>query len=270
MRKINRLVFLVLLLAACNVPVSRATNPVLSGLAGPQTWIDAPLDNMHIPLAPYEVVFHATDSSGITQVELSINGQIVALLAQPQLGGILVTVKYAWSPALPGEYLLQARTRNAGGTWSAVAAARVWVGEITPTPVITITPTVPAVSVSFGQPVLSTNVFEYAYDCIADPEQVTIKVDFSASAPGFEVYFFYRLRNLSTNAQTAWNDGLSMADLGGGTYQIVFSSRSIPNVTSLLTGASAEFQYQFVATNAGAAAAIRSAVYADIQLNSCH
>lgn len=275
MKKIYILTLLALLVTACNVPMSRMTNPMLSGgFDGPQTWIDAPLNNMHIPLAPYEVVFHATDNSGVTGVELSINDQIVALPAPSQLGGILVTVKYDWAPAFPGEYLLEARGRNAGGTWSDVSAARVWVGEITPSPVTTITPTItptlPADSASFGQPVLSTTVFEYVYDCLADPEVVTIMVDFSSAGSISKVYFFYRLRNLSTNTLSAWNDGLNMTESGGGTYQIIFSSRSIPNVTNLLKGASAEFQYQFVASAPGGEAVVRSAVFTNIQLVSCH
>jgi hypothetical protein len=282
MKTFLRLALLSLLLSGCNFPLAGLPHPVLFGLTGPQAWIDAPLDNMHIPLAPYEVVFHASDNSGVTSVELSINAQPVSLPALAQAGDKLVTVKYAWVPPQPGEYLLQARSGNGTGDWSGYSTARVWVGEITPTAVITITPTpttitptitptLPAVSASFGQPVFSSNVFEYAYDCFTDPEQVTFTVNYTSAGQGVVVYFFYRLNNLSNGNQTEWNDGLNTVNLGGGSYQITFSSKSIPNVLSVLKGASAEFLYQFVASDPRSSTPVRSAVYSNIKLiPSCH
>jgi hypothetical protein len=279
MKTMLRIAFVTLLLAGCNIPLAGMTNPMFSGLLGPQAWIDAPLDNMHIPLAAYQVVFHGSDNSGVTSVELLINAQIVNLPALDQAGSKLVTVKYDWVPVLPGEYLLQARAGNSTGTWSEYSTARVWVGEITPTPTatptvtptITPTPTLEAFSASFGQPVLSSDVFEYSYDCFTDPEQVTFTVNYTPAVLDVQVLFFYRLNNLTTGAQTAWNEGLVTMDLGGGTYRITFSSRSIPNVLNLLKGASAEFLYQFVASDPRSSTPVRSAVFSNLKLiPSCH
>jgi len=140
---------------------------------------------------------------------------------------------------------------------------------ITPTTTPTHTPTpTPTASAAFGTPVLSTNEFHYMYDCVPDPAEVTIKVPFSNPAQGSNVYLFFRLRNIANNTLTAWNDGLAMTDLGNGTYQITISWDMIPEVSSL-HGDSAEFQYQFVASNAPGAASLRSPVYTDILLSSC-
>jgi len=106
------------------------------------------------------------------------------------------------------------------------------------------------------------------YDCVPNPKEVTIKVPFSNPAQGSSVYLFFRLRNIANNTLTAWNDGLAMTDLGNGTYQITISWDMIPEVSSL-HGDSAEFQYQFVASNAPGAASLRSPVYTDILLSSC-
>ena len=40
----------------------------------PQAWIDDPLDGMRLPLEPYLITLHSSDSLGITSMELSVNG----------------------------------------------------------------------------------------------------------------------------------------------------------------------------------------------------
>lgn len=131
------------------------------------------MNNMHIPPVSYDLVFHATDLSGVTDVELSINNQVAAQVP------------------------------------------------------------------------------------LINPPQ------------GVKVYFFYRLRNMTTNALTNWNDGLNMTDKGAGMYQVTLSSKSIPDVQTVLHGASAEFQYQFDATGLGTDP-LRSPVYSDIQFTTCN
>jgi len=52
--------------------------PQASSAGGPQAWIDAPLEGMQLPLAPYEIVAHADDPSGIAQFEFNVNGNVIA------------------------------------------------------------------------------------------------------------------------------------------------------------------------------------------------
>jgi hypothetical protein len=132
----------ILILAACNVPkaaqyveVALVDNPV------PQAWVDAPLDNSVLPLAPYEIVFHITDQEEVARGELSINNQVVATLDNPQAGKKLATLKYAWNPTAPGEYLLSVRAQGTSGDWGPVATSKVFIGELSPSVTITITPT---------------------------------------------------------------------------------------------------------------------------------
>jgi hypothetical protein len=284
MKKNTLLALTIVFLAACSLPQRGLTLPAALAPQAPQAWIDAPLNNMHIPLAPYEVVFHATDNSGVTGVELSINGQVVALPGLSQPGGKLVTVKYAWVPVSSGEYLLQARLMNSSGAWSDSALARVLVGELTPTPtdvdtltptpVITATPTQTStpniVPDSFGVPVLSTHAFQYQKDCVPVPDHVTLQVTFSDPSPANSVLFFFRLRNTSTNAYTGWNDGLWMSKPGGGNYQVTISWTDLIADLPSLHGAVAEFQYQFVAFGPRNAVLLRSAVFTDISMSPCH
>ncbi len=144
-----RLVILIgvlgVLAAACQ-PESPAKAPPPGG---PQTWIDAPLDNAALPLEPYEVISHATNPKGIGSFELSVNGivQQTSPLGAGQVGEKFAMAKFNWNPPAPGVYLLKVRAADATNNFGTPAEARVLVGE-EPTPIATriapIQPTVPA------------------------------------------------------------------------------------------------------------------------------
>ena len=85
-----------------------------------QTWIDAPLDGMTLPLAPYTIVFHGASFVGVTEFEVKINDQVVASV--PPLGqgsggpqwGTMFLGEYLWDPASPGIYLIHVRAKGNG------------------------------------------------------------------------------------------------------------------------------------------------------------
>jgi len=60
-----QVVGLMLFTAGCNLQ---------AGGAGPQTWIDAPLDGSTLPLGPVIVRSHAASPGGTAQVALTVNG----------------------------------------------------------------------------------------------------------------------------------------------------------------------------------------------------
>ncbi len=129
-----------LLLAACNFPV-----PQTIAQAGPQSWIDAPLDGSQLPLAPVDVISHAGDSAGIAQVEFSVNGVVISANAAPDTTKTLLTMKQQWMPQTPGSYTLRVRAQNAPGVWGDYAQAVVAVaGESAGTqPIVTPATTTP-------------------------------------------------------------------------------------------------------------------------------
>jgi hypothetical protein len=132
MHKIKYLSTLISLiwLTACNLNLQSHSTP--------QAWIDAPLDGMVLPLAPYELVAHASDQTGISQIEFNVNGAVIGSEAG---SGPLFTAHQNWTPAAPGDYLIEARGMNSGGSWSEYAEAKVVVqGEATVPP----EPTLPA------------------------------------------------------------------------------------------------------------------------------
>ncbi len=105
----------------------------------PQAWIDAPLDGMVLPLASYNIVAHASDPTGISQIEISVNGSVIGTVAG---SGVLFNGTQAWTPSAPGEYLIRARGMNSGGDWSDYAEAKIVVqGEaVSTSPPVTVAP----------------------------------------------------------------------------------------------------------------------------------
>jgi len=122
------------LLSACtsSAPASPTAQPVAQ--AGPSAWIDAPLDGSLLPLAPYEVVFHGNDPAGVAQIELSVDGQVLASDPNPAPAQLLVTMRYTWQPPAPGNYTLRVRTQNVAGVWGEYASATLTVFGQTETP----------------------------------------------------------------------------------------------------------------------------------------
>jgi hypothetical protein len=137
------LIVTALLLNACNMPGAPA------GQIGPQAWVDAPLPASTVPLAPLDVVSHASDSGGIAQFELSIDGAVLRTDPSPDTTSSLVTIHQAWQPPGPGTYVIGVRGMNNGGTWSGPISVTVIVmggPNAGPVPVDTVTPVTPNIT----------------------------------------------------------------------------------------------------------------------------
>ena len=115
------LAFVFALLAACG--------PQNAPAAGPQAWVDAPLNGSTIPLAPYQIIAHGAFASGISQFELTITGQGPQIIPAPadQAGQTLVYINQMWTPPAPGVYLIQVRAAGPDGGYGPQAEAQVMV-----------------------------------------------------------------------------------------------------------------------------------------------
>jgi hypothetical protein len=280
------LLLTIMFVSACNMPQSEVVGAV-EQTGGIQTWIDAPLDGSTITPDPYEIVLHAFDPAGVTQVELSANGNLLANLPNPDSGKQLATLKYSWKPAAPGNYTLRARAQSAGGGWGSETTAVVTVSDITVTPVntstATVTPTLAvtltpvgtstptgtatatvtstAAALSFT-PRISSNIFYYG-SCGSD--QVTIQV----LVPGNNVAGVVLFKNLQDQAgggATGWDSGTSMNPAEGGWFSRTISSRSVAGANRFNK---ASLLYQFVVTDRANKVVGRSQVYSDITLVNC-
>ncbi len=155
MRKALLLIF-ALLLTAYGVNAAFAAIPLAAPQEtvsqSPQVWIDSPLNGSMLPLGAVEIVSHAASSSGIAQVELSVNGAVVRADANPKPGETLSLARQLWLPRAGGTYQVTVRAQSASGEWSGFAGVIITIlaqstvaplpGETaTPTPTETATPT---------------------------------------------------------------------------------------------------------------------------------
>ncbi|RPJ26088.1 MAG: hypothetical protein EHM33_12815 [Chloroflexi bacterium] len=277
-------------LASCNLPTSPRFVPVSPGNAGPQTWVDAPLDQMLLPLAPYEIVFHASDDSEITNVELQINDEGIAVPPLSDAGKNLVTVKYLWSPRAVGQYVLRARSQNVSGAWSDEAIVTVWIGDLTPTlivtpvvtgsptdiitptdvitPTATLTPTLTPSPTFTPSPVgmtythgISASEFHYGH---CNPTSIDITVTVSGGDAD-SVVLFIKLNDQGGSGTSGWISYNSMKPLGGGTYTITVVSSKIAGFDDF---DAAWMVYQFVATKNNVVIG-RSESFKDVVLTAC-
>ena len=92
--------------------------------AGPQAWIDEPLNNTAAPLAPLAIIAHASDNDGVASIEFYVDGE---LQGYADAGGRrLGWAEYeGWSPQGPGEYLIGAKGIDNQGTAGAMATSLV-------------------------------------------------------------------------------------------------------------------------------------------------
>jgi hypothetical protein len=126
MKKTN--LFLLLALLAALVTACGPQAQQVAQTSGPRAWIDAPLNGSSLPLAACEVVWHGAYAAGIAQLELSVNGSVVATIPNSDPAQTLVTARYTWTPPAPGNYTLQARAQSQPGDWGAPVTAIVTVG----------------------------------------------------------------------------------------------------------------------------------------------
>lgn len=98
----------------------------------PQVWFDQPLSGSYFPLAPLQITLHATDTSGISQVQLLVNGDLVETISSQSAQSSLSMLSTVWTPSLPGKYTLQVRALSTSGSWSDPADSIVFIGEIAP------------------------------------------------------------------------------------------------------------------------------------------
>ena len=274
-------VLLMLFMAACNLPQSSASNPIVPISGGARTWFDAPLDGMSLHLEPYPVVIHSFDPGGVTQVEFSVNGTVLANLTPSTTEG-LAQVEYSWKPEATGNFTLQARSQGQGGGWNSEAAIQVTIGEFTPTRVSSMTPTATVFTPTFtSTPTIHPTITQsptpvpamgltfqanISANQICGNSQVTIQAYASDTNLVKGITIFLKLKDQASGASSSWTEGDAMNPAGNGWYMRTISPSSIPGYGDYQ---SSWILYQFVATGSGGSIIGRSQVYSDIAQSTC-
>jgi hypothetical protein len=149
--------------------------------AGPQAWIDAPLDNTTVPLAPLIITAHASAAGGVARIEFTIDDQSIQSVLTD--GNRLEWRAVQWTPPGPGTYVVGARGIGIDGTAGALATSRVTIsgkpatpieipGPVTATdvtPHVTITPHVTVTPITPGAPAAPSVVAKMNANCREGP-----------------------------------------------------------------------------------------------------
>ena len=107
-----------LVLSACG-----PGGPIATGGDGTIIWIDQPMTNFMLPIAPFTLIAHAGHpGAGITQVNFLVNGVSVGVVpADPSLD--FLRSEISWNPSGPGLYTIQAQATSPGGlTYSHISS----------------------------------------------------------------------------------------------------------------------------------------------------
>lgn len=116
---------------------------------------------------------HASGSDGVSHVELYINGDLWTTIEDPLTEGTLASFQTEWMPTSPGRYTIHAIAYGSDGTASQFDETEISFGEVTPTPVITVTP-VPEEPITPPAPAESSIQFWAEPDTIEAGECTTI------------------------------------------------------------------------------------------------
>jgi len=96
-------------------------------------WIDVPIDGLKISMNTIvQIEGHASHPDGISQVELFINNDQIAVLNNLKQDNGLASFSFQWLPPEPGEYLVQAIAYDPNGVSGEADMALLIVGDIEP------------------------------------------------------------------------------------------------------------------------------------------
>ncbi|MCB9110442.1 MAG: Ig-like domain-containing protein [Anaerolineales bacterium] len=160
MNKIHFLVLILLILALLTSSCAQQAE------TSPRIWIDSPADGALVPSGgTITVLSHAYAKQGIAEVVLSVNGEAYRRDVPESQGAEYTQVSQDWQPNADGTYAIQVQAYDTAGQTSNIASITVRVEgaatvdtptpvpteeTITPTPVITETPTqVPGSTIQF-------------------------------------------------------------------------------------------------------------------------
>jgi hypothetical protein len=123
--------------------------------AGPNVWIDQPLDGSALPLRPVTLQAHASDAQGVGRFEFYVGEQKFTEVAAG--GSSFEQASVEWQPLENGEYDLRVRALDEAGNPGAEAKVHISIGEqvehtstpglapgpmtVTPSPTMTLLPT---------------------------------------------------------------------------------------------------------------------------------
>ena len=236
---------LLIILLACEVA---GFNIDLFGSGGSsgapvEAGVDSPGNNATVPMGPVEIAYHASSTDGISLVELSIDGAVVASIPAPTSNEKVMALKYAWTPAAAGSHTIRVRAQSNAGDWSEYYGVMVTVeaSQQAQQPPAQEQPQQP-------QPQAPTNTPEptptpkdmQVYDVKFDKDifyyggggcnrEITISAKVTQPEKAYAVIMFTRFWDKEGGGLSKWDSGRAMSKKAEGEYSVTLFSEKIPN-----------------------------------------
>lgn len=263
-RQITFVLLLCALVTSCSSPVEQ-----VAASGSPQIWIDLPIDGSVLPLAPVDILVHASSGPDIASLEYYVDDTLIATVDVETDEDGLVADAAQWEQVTAGEHVIQVRAQDSSGAWSDPAQARVHLGEPTsipdeptrsPEPTATETPA----STTIFTPLFEPAVFHFVgRDCPV--QSATIRVMVEPWDTVTNTVLFLRFSDDAIGYDSGWDAGHSMRSEGSGWYRYIVTSEGLPDFSSEVN---LVVRTQFVATNAEGEQVARSPVYTELRLTS--
>jgi hypothetical protein len=263
--------FLFFVVIACTIPGTRAGTD-----ADINVGIDVPKSGDTLPMGPVRIVFSASSSAGISEVELSVNNAVMMRVLNEDGQSISVS-EFIWTPESPGETTIRVRAKDNAGNWSGTVETRITIeaGGLVPTATTTGVPAVIPTATSAPPPAqalfrifdVKTDRFTFYYgddDCGPNEITITAKVNYTDQVKG--LVLFTRFADQESFETTSWDSGRSMSKISDDTYRITLKAEDIPNYNKYEF---ATLFYQIVATREGGGELGRTTAFKNAHLEIC-
>ena len=256
--------FLFFVVVACTIPgVGAGTKAAIN------VGIESPASGASLPMGPVTIVYSASSSDGIAEVELSVNNAVVMRVTD--INQSIVVSEYSWTPDAPGEYTIRMRARSNKDEWSDDQQISVTI-EQAPEPtatvaVPTVTPEPQPTPIPFRIFDVKADRFTFYYgddDCGPDEVTITAKVSNPSQVQG--LVLFTRFADQESFEMTNWDSGRSMSKFSDDTYRITLKASDLPNYKKYEF---ATMFYQIVATRSGGGEAGRTTIFKNVHLEIC-
>jgi len=92
---------------------------------GIEAGINAPANGATLSAGPTEIAYYATSVDGVASLELSVNGEVLSTVTNPDTSQQVTALKYSWEPTTAGSHTIRVRALDAKGNWSEYAIVTV-------------------------------------------------------------------------------------------------------------------------------------------------
>jgi hypothetical protein len=293
----------VLVLAACQAaPQAKEVTPTPDH--GPITVIDSPTEGALLMLDNIIIQAHADDAQGVARGEVSVGGEVIALIESAHPGQPAAVFTLPWRPTGPGDVRIEIRAQNMAGTWGALATRRVTITAPTAThevatptitgtpvlstsaPTVTSTPVIPTPTpgpVTTEAPVtpmpeLNSSIFSFSFSalhfyprnakCLPNDSGLTVNITNMTNVANVFAFFAMTDTGVYHFPAHRWTTGLLLWQSAPGSsyfWHKITSETIIDEVTYYPN----YVLYQFVATDFNGTIIARSPIYRDMSIVEC-